>query len=85
MIYTRGNDVPVNFNKGFDYINKAARLGNLFAKTELGYIYENGEGVSKNLQKSKSYFVEAAENNHPEALAKLGFNFYKGIYGEKLI
>ena len=55
------------------------------AQLKLSYLYENGLGVSKNIQKAVSLNIIAAENGNIEAQYKLGYRFFYGEGVEKNI
>jgi Ankyrin repeats (3 copies)/Sel1 repeat len=53
--------------------------GNVNAQFELAWLYTNGLGTSKDLEKAASYFNKAAEGGHVEAQNKLGHLY---LYGQ---
>ena len=48
-------------------LEKAARAGNQEALIKLGFMYENGKGVKKDLQMAKKYYSQAAELGNEDA------------------
>ena len=50
----------------------AARAGSSDAAVMAGYILRKGEAGSINLSEAKSWYMQAANNNHPDALVALG-------------
>ena len=55
-------------NEGaFEYWTKAADLGDIEADNNLGYMYENGQGVEKDEEKAVYHYEMAAIGGHPIA------------------
>jgi len=52
-------------------LQEAAKAGNKEALMELGFIYETGDGVEKDLQKAKKYYSAAAELGNEDAAVAL--------------
>lgn len=66
------NKANTNYEKGefkeaIPYLNEAASRGNAKALYSLGYMYENGEGVDKDIDKAKEYYQLSAEKGHKKA------------------
>ena len=59
MIY--GYNVPVDYNKGFEYLQKAEQAGNRGIYSALAECYENGWGTAKDKKKAKKYKEMAVE------------------------
>mmetsp|Transcript_25391 Transcript_25391/g.37425 ORF Transcript_25391/g.37425 Transcript_25391/m.37425 type:complete len:307 (-) Transcript_25391:861-1781(-) len=56
-----------NYENAFEYLAKAAELGDIQAQYYLGRMYQKGEGVDKD-EKKEVYFLEkAAIAGHPDA------------------
>ncbi len=70
-----------NFSKAVYYLEEAAKDGSskIWAKRELGRIYFNGYGVTKNYSKAKQYYEEASDGGNIDAKANLGYMY---LYGE---
>lgn len=51
--------------------HKAAEQGNVHAHYNLGWIYQNGDGTEKNLDKAKFHFTVAAKSGMREAYEEL--------------
>ena len=49
----------------------SAKGGNSYAKISLGELYENGQGVPKNLARAKDLYTQAAREGEPAARHKL--------------
>ena len=61
-MHIRGEGVPKDLDKGLAYLEQAASLGQSTAAFNLGALYRTGsEGVPRNSEKSKHYFVLARE------------------------
>ncbi|HEY2082834.1 MAG TPA: tetratricopeptide repeat protein [Verrucomicrobiae bacterium] len=59
---------PVDINA----LKNKAEAGDPAAQTRLGWIYERGNGVKRDMKEAVKWFQWAAEENYPEALATLG-------------
>ena len=70
--------------KGLVLIEKSYQQGFVQAATRLGTIYQKGDLVEKDFNKSKKYINEAANKKDPEALYWLGINSFDGINGFQL-
>lgn len=60
------------------YFKKAATKGNFRAMFLLGYMYENGEGVTIDLSKAAYYYKLASDNGNRSAQHNLGCFYYFG-------
>lgn len=49
------------------YYRFCSNYGDLYSQNALGWIYENGIGVSKDLNKSIEFYTQASDNNSPDA------------------
>ena len=61
-----------DFKAAFEYFTKAAELEDAEAHFELSIIYQNGEGVQKDMKKEMYHLEEAAIAGHPQARRNLG-------------
>lgn len=64
-----------DFEKSIPYLLEAANRGNARAQYSLGYMYQKGEGVQKDIDKAKEYYQLSAKQGHVKAksaLKKLG-------------
>ncbi len=59
--------VEGDYNAAFEYLSKAAELGDLDAHYRLGIMYWQGEAVEKNEEKTVYHFEKAAIGGHPGA------------------
>jgi hypothetical protein len=69
---------PTPLAKAKEYYEKAAAQGDAYAQTNLGIMYNNGEGVTKDLAKAKEYYEKAAAQGDAYAQNSLGFMYLKG-------
>ena len=56
-----------DYDAAFEYLTKAAELGDLMARNQLGFMYWKGEGVDKDNEKAAYHFEKAAIGGHPVA------------------
>jgi TPR repeat protein len=61
-----------DYDGAFDYLAKAAELGDLNAHYHLGLMYWNSQGVEKDEEKVVHHWEKAAMGGHPEARHNLG-------------
>lgn len=78
--YTGQNGYPFNYEKAYDYFMQAATVGSSAAMNYLGVMYQNGKGVSKNMQAAADWFYKAikADNGNAYAAHNLGNLYYNG-------
>ncbi len=82
--YLEGTAIDQDYELAFDYFTKAYAQGKNRSGIKLGYLYENGLGVSKDVDKAIELYLEATkEVNDDEALRRLGNLYEKGIYVEQ--
>jgi hypothetical protein len=61
-----------DYEGAFEYLTKAAELGNAEAHYQLSNLYEQGEGVEKDMEKAIHHWEEAAIGGHAKARYNLG-------------
>src|SRR6266542_1762965 len=61
-----------------NWYQKAAENGHINAQNNLAFLYENGEGTEKDLEKSFYRYQKAAENGNVDAMNKLATYYRKG-------
>ncbi len=66
--------------KTFQWLKKVAKQNDANACFDLAVMYENGEGVHKNIKKSRQWFVRAAELGDGDAMIIVGESYLDG-YG----
>ena len=62
-----GNTVPVDKCKAVIYYRKAADKGDIVAHYNMGVCYENGSGVSRNIEIAKGWYKKASEQGYSQA------------------
>ncbi|WP_044173644.1 serine/threonine-protein kinase [Flectobacillus major] len=74
-----------DYNKGWEYTNKAIKKGFKMAYWRIANAYQTGKGVLKDPEKADRYYLEAieamkklAESGDPEALGNLGAMYSSG-------
>ena len=60
------------------YLDIAAEKGDAAAQTELGKIYEGGDGLARDAEKSLEWIRKAADQNYAEAEFELGLTYELG-------
>ena len=63
-----------DYSSAFEYWRKAAVQGDAEAHHKLAYLYHDGDGVEKDMEKVIQHLKEAAMAGHPEARYKLGWH-----------
>lgn len=63
-IYLTEKYAYYNLKKGLELLNEANKLGEPRASVKLGYMYENGDRVKKNISKAIKYYKEADLKNN---------------------
>ena len=66
------------YSQIFNDIKNLAKSGDVFAEVRLGFMYENGYGVSKNYSKAIEWYKKATENGNTKAQNSLGDMYYLG-------
>ncbi len=67
-----------NYERAVPLLQSAADQGDLAATNYLGILYYLGLGVSKDLYRSRDYFLRAAKRGHPAAQLNLGMMYRFG-------
>ena len=63
-MYAKGEGVPRDDNKAFEWYFKAAEQRHAFAQYNLGLMYAKGEGVPRDDNKAVEWYFKAAEQGH---------------------
>jgi len=63
--------VPKDLTKAVELYQKAADQGDAFAQTNLGALYESGQGVPQDLEKAAELYQRAANEGYQPAIANL--------------
>jgi TPR repeat protein len=83
-LYTEGIDILDEVLKGklpkegIHLLEESANAGYQPAVARLGYEYERGRHVKKDITKAKEYFLEASKSNNTQALSGLGSMYLNG-------
>jgi TPR repeat protein len=64
--------------KAVELLQKAADKGDAFAQDNLGWLYENGQGVPKDLRKAAELFQKAADQGNALGQNNLGWLYENG-------
>ena len=68
-----------SFTEAAEFYQKAADKGDNEARFILGSYYEEGKGVTKDLQKAMHFYLLAAKENYAKAQNNLGWMYLHGI------
>ena len=77
--YYGKNGKKVDYAESLKWFRKAAKQGNIGAQYNLGVMYTEGQGVTKDLTKAVKWFHKAAEQGHSSAQNNLGAFYNNGI------
>ena len=73
------NSINFDVDKAINWFKKAAELDNYTALFNLGCIYKDGIGVTKDHVLAFNYFEKAAEHDEADALYELADCYLNGI------
>lgn len=62
----------------FDEVMAKAKAGNAIAQYNLGVMYANGEGVSRDYKQATNWYTKAAEQGYARAQFNLGLQYEEG-------
>ena len=65
-----------DYSSAFEYLTRAAELGDMEAHYQLSRMYDLGKDVEKDIEKELHHLKEAAIGGHPSARCGLGFHEY---------
>lgn len=68
--YYRGLGVEKDLAKALYWTQRAAEHGDRDGQYNLATLYENGEGVAKNTDEAKRWYLLAAQQKHRESISK---------------
>ena len=74
-----------DYSSAFEYLMKAAKLGELEAHYSVSCMYQDGLGVEKDRGKSLHHLEEAAIGGHPEARCNLGCEEWNDGHTERAV
>lgn len=67
-----------NYSTAMELFQQAAAKGNAEAQYQIGFLYEYGQGVTRDLEKAMKWYRQAAENGYAEAQAEIGITYAQG-------
>ncbi len=67
-----------SFDKGVEWLEKAANNGSVIAQLRLGMLYFNGDQISADKQKAKYWLEKAALQGDPNAQQAMGVIYFLG-------
>jgi TPR repeat protein len=67
-----------NFQAAVQDFEKAAALGSVFATTNLGWLYESGQGVAKDYREARRWYEKGAQSGDAGAMTSLGLLYWRG-------
>lgn len=72
-LFEMGAIFPQNYERAFEWYEKAANGGLITAQTHLGALYVTGKGVTKNVKKAIEWYEKAVAQDSVEAMHDLGW------------
>ena len=76
--YFYGESCRRNYRKAFPYLLDAALAGDIHSQNLVGYCYNLGLGVAKDLTLAVFWYEQAAKHHHKEALFNLAVLYERG-------
>ncbi len=76
--YYGRNGKKKDYTQAAQWYRKAAEQGHAEAQTDLGYMYERGYGVTKNLKTAVEWYARGAQSGSPVGQCNLGYMYEKG-------
>ncbi len=80
IIYTRGGENEINYNKAMALLNEASEFSSE-ALNNLGVFYANGFGVEKNSTKALALYFKSAKKGSVTAMYNIGISYFNGLNG----
>lgn len=77
-----GEFIEQDYENAFKYLNSASQKGNLDAKWNVAYMYQNGFGVFQDKDKAFQIYLELAEKEYPLAMTQVGLSYLSGAISE---
>jgi TPR repeat protein len=78
VCYQKGAGVQKNRQRAYDLYKRAARHGDKYGQTMLGYMYDHGVGVPQNHTKAISLYRKAAKQGYALAQYDLAAMYANG-------
>lgn len=79
VYYTKGTEVPENYEKAFKWYMKSAQQGIVVAQTNLAFMYLKGNGVPENYNEAFKWFMISAQQGDEDAQNSLGGMYLEGM------
>ncbi len=76
--YRYEHSVPADYQQAAAWYRKAAEQGHTDAQTNLGFLYEMGNGVAQDYKQAVEWYRNAAEQGNAGAQAHLGLLYHEG-------
>ncbi len=76
--HQQGETATRNYRKAFPYLLEAAVAGDIHPQNLVGYCYNLGLGVTKDLTLAVFWYEQAAKHHHKEALFNLAVLYERG-------
>lgn len=72
-------ELDPDYDKALSYLKRASQKNDVKALWNLGFMYQNGLGVTKNYLESLEYYKMAAKLGMPDAFHQVGAFYYEGL------
>lgn len=76
--YEDGEGIQKDFQKAFQFYQKAAEQGLALAQYNLALKFYKGQGIGQSFEKAADWFMKAAKNGVADAQHNLGVMYVKG-------
>lgn len=73
------DDIRPDYEKAYDYFNRAAKLKNPVGQSGLGYMYLHGLKVAQDYSEALNWFTLAAEQGWVEGHLYVGIIYYSKL------
>jgi len=71
----------IDKEKAFELLHRASLMNNAQAQVNLGFMYETGYGVEKNLVRARELYQQSAAQNYPQGMNNLATFYKEGLGG----
>ena len=78
MLYWQGQGVPRDYNKAYEWLQKAAELNHAGAMGKLGYLYTDGIAVPQDYNQAFEWYARAAKLGDVDGQYNLGIFYLNG-------
>ena len=85
LCYLHGDGVPQDYRKGYEIMIRSAKQGNSMARYNMGWMYQNGRGVIKDLDQALRWYELAAGGYYLKAYTNLTAICYEKKDYERMI